>query len=132
MASIHPWFIRSCVLFALWLPSLAPGAAPLGMTIDQTTTVRGQEFYRRFAELWRETPYADTAVISVSERPSARTGSQVSINYRQKPVFQAQLPTGVGAIASLSEQAVQHVIDNVAQADLQQLALDADLGRDEI
>jgi curli production assembly/transport component CsgE len=133
MVPFHCWLTLIVVPLVVACPPVHAGAAnAFGMTLDQTTTVRGQEFFRRFAEQWRETPYADTAVVVINERPSARMGSQVTIVYRRKPVFQAQLPPSAGAIAALGEQAVQVVLDNIVQADVQQLAADADLGRDEI
>jgi curli production assembly/transport component CsgE len=124
-----------CILGPAHAESAAiPGAGSLGgIAINQTVTVAGQEFYRQFVALWRESPHAEGIAITVHERPSARWGSQVWIEYAQKRIFQAALPLQRAAIGSLGERAVEAAIQSVVDAELQrQWIRDIDLGRDEI
>ncbi len=104
-----------------------------GIVINQTVTVGGQEFYRQFIALWRDKPLAERYAISVHERPSARWGSQVWVEFAQRRMFQAALPSARWAIGPLSERAAETAYQNVVDTDVQRLLFhNDDLGRDEI
>jgi curli production assembly/transport component CsgE len=104
-----------------------------GIVLNQTITVGGQEFYRQFTALWRDKPLAERYAISIHERPSARWGSQVWVEFAQRRMFQSALPSARSAIGALSERAAETAYQNVVDTDVQRLLFrNDDLGRDEI
>ena len=104
-----------------------------GIVADQTVTVAGQDFFQQFVTAWRERDSAERYAIAIHERPSARWGSQVWIEYGQRRIFQAALPTGRAGIRQLSEQAADIVFQKVTDAEVERLLFrDADIGPDEI
>lgn len=104
-----------------------------GIVIDQTITMIGQAFYQGFVTLWREKARIDRYSLAVRERPSARQGSQVWIEFGQKRVFQAQLPSNRSKVQELAEQAVEVAHDNIVDADVESLLFrDPDLASDEM
>ncbi len=104
-----------------------------GVVTDETVTVAGQDFYQYFVTAWRERDLSERYAISIHERPSPRWGTRVWIEYAQRRVFQAQLPTGRAGIRALSEQAVEMAYQKVADIEVERLLFrDADMGADEI
>jgi curli production assembly/transport component CsgE len=104
-----------------------------GIVIDQTITMIGQAFYQSFVALWREKARVDRYSLAVRERPSARQGSQVWIEFGQKRVFQSQLPSNRSKVQELAEQAVEIAHDNIVDADVESLLFrDPDLAQDEM
>jgi len=104
-----------------------------GIVLNQTVTVGGQEFYRHFIAVWRDKPMTEQYAISIHERPSARFGSQVWVEYAQRRMFQAALPVARTAIAPLSERAAETAYQAVVDINLQRMLFQSnDLGRDEI
>jgi curli production assembly/transport component CsgE len=59
-----------------------------GLVIDHTVTSVGHDFYRGFTDRW-EKNYPET--ITISERPSARWGSWISIKIGQDTLYQTLL-----------------------------------------
>jgi len=104
-----------------------------GIVVNQTVTVGGQEFYRHFIALWRDKPLTEQYAISIHERPSARFGGQVWVEYAQRRMFQAALPTARTAIVPLAERAVDTAYQAVSDINVQRMLFQSDdLGRDEI
>jgi curli production assembly/transport component CsgE len=104
-----------------------------GIVANQTITVAGDNFYQFFMMAWREKEMSERYAISIHERPSARLGSQVWIEYRQRRVFQTFLPPARSAIKPVSQQAADITYQNVVDADVQRMLFrDDDLGPDEI
>lgn len=104
-----------------------------GVVANQTITVAGQDFFQYFVSAWRDRDMSERFVVSVHERPSARWGSQIWIEYGQRRVFQASLPAGRAGIKALSEQAVEAAYQKVADAEVERLLFrDPDMGSDEI
>lgn len=103
-----------------------------GIVVNQTITVAGQDFFQYFIAAWRDKEMVDKFEISISERPSARFGSQIWINYGQKRIFQTFLPAARAAIKPISLAAADAVYEGIVQADVQRLLFrDPDLGPDE-
>ena len=103
-----------------------------GIVVNQTITVAGQDFFQYFIAAWRDKDMVEKFEISISERPSARLGSQIWINYGQKRIFQTFLPAARAAIKPLSLAAADAVYEGIVQADVQRLMFrDPDLGPDE-
>jgi curli production assembly/transport component CsgE len=104
-----------------------------GVITNQTVTVAGQDFYQYFVAAWREREMSERFAISVRERPSARWGSQVWIEYAQRRIFQAQLPSGRSGIKAVSEQAVDVAYQQLADAEAERVLFkDPDVGPDEM
>jgi curli production assembly/transport component CsgE len=103
-----------------------------GVVTNQTITVGGQEFYQNFIAAWRDKELSDRYTLSIHERPSARWGTQVWIEFAQRQVFQANLPPSRPAAKAMSEQAVEVAYQNIVDADIQRLLFrDQDLAADE-
>lgn len=104
-----------------------------GVIVDQTVTVVGHEFYQYFAALWRDKERSERYAISVHERPSARHGSQLWIEYAQRRVFQAFLPMTRANVKTVSQEAADIAFQNVVDIEVQRLVFrDPDLGADEM
>ena len=59
-----------------------------GLVIDHTVTSVGHDFYRGFTDKW-DRNYPET--ITISERPSARWGSWISVKIGQDTLYQTLL-----------------------------------------
>jgi curli production assembly/transport component CsgE len=104
-----------------------------GVVTTDTVTLAGQDFYTWFAQAWSAIPLSDRYVVSVHERPSARYGSLVWVEYGQRRVFQAFLPIARANVKPVADGAAQIAFQNVMQADLTRLLFrDADMASDEI
>ncbi|WP_162256871.1 CsgE family curli-type amyloid fiber assembly protein [Noviherbaspirillum sp. Root189] len=104
-----------------------------GIVVNQTVTVAGQEFFQCFVAAWRDRDLSERYAISVMERPSARWGSQIWIEFARRRVFQAPLPTARVGIRALSEQATEVVAQMVADMEVERLLFrEPDLGPDEL
>lgn len=104
-----------------------------GIVTTDTVTLAGQDFYSAFARAWSANPLSDRYVVSVHERPSARYGSLVWVEFEQRRVFQAFLPIARSNVRAMAESAAPIALQNVMQADLSRLLFrDADLASDEL
>jgi curli production assembly/transport component CsgE len=123
------------------MPSPAPEPAPLaayergqvgGIVTDQTITPAGQDFYKIFATLWHDKPLNERFGIAIRERPSARLGNWIQVDYANRTVFQALLPPARGNIQAVSERAVDIAYENISAAEAARLLLrEDDLAGDE-
>lgn len=104
-----------------------------GLVTNQTITVAGQDFYQHFVAAWQELAVSERFAISIHERPSARWGSQVWIEFGQRRILQFALPAGRSGIRAISEQAVAVVQQRIIDAEVERaLFRNADMGADEI
>lgn len=104
-----------------------------GIITNQVITAAGQDFYQFFASAWRDKNGSERYMLAVHERPTARWGSEVWIEFKQRRVFRTFLPPARAGIRPIGEQAADIVYRSVLQLDAQNLLVnDADLGRDEI
>jgi curli production assembly/transport component CsgE len=102
-----------------------------GIVTNQAITVAGHEFFNYFIAAWRDKPDSDRYTLSIRERPSARLGSQVRIEFDRRPVYQARLPPSRAALKPLGEEAAEAAYQAVL-ADVQRVLVDdVDLARDE-
>jgi curli production assembly/transport component CsgE len=104
-----------------------------GLVADSTVTFIGQDFYRAFMSSWREMAMTERYSLSVFERPSARWGSMVWIEFGHRRVFSTVLSPGRrDAIAQSGREAAGIAYQNVVDADVQRLLFkDPDLAPDE-
>ena len=111
-------------------PKLLPEEA---WPTDRTITVAGHDFFQAFAVLWQEQPLNERYAIVIREHPSARRGTQVTIDYGQERVYQTFLPANRARIRALAREAVARCYQNVIDAEVRQLLFrDADLAPNEI
>lgn len=104
-----------------------------GIVTNQVMTLAGQDFYSYFAEAWRDLPLTDRYVIAVRERPSARWGSLIWVEFENRRVFEQFLPPKRASLKPIAERAAAVAYDNVVQADIARLLFrDADLAADEL
>jgi curli production assembly/transport component CsgE len=122
------------------LPSLAAAqqaerglqAESAGIVTNRAVTVAGHEFFNYFIAAWRDKPDSERYALAIHERPSARFGSQIKIEFAQRPVYQARLPPSRAALKALGEDAADSAYQAVLAADAQRMLIDdADLARDE-
>lgn len=104
-----------------------------GIVTDQTITVAGQDFYQYFVALWQDQPLNERYSIAIRERPSARWGNKVWVEYANSVVFETVLPSNRSNIKAISAQAVEIAYRNVVDAETQRLFFrDQDIGPDEM
>jgi curli production assembly/transport component CsgE len=104
-----------------------------GVITVQTITTAGHDFSQHFLAAWRDLDGSDAVTLAIRERPSARFGSEVWIDYAQRPVLQLRLPPLRAALPEIAANAVQHVWSTVQRTDAERkLFRDADLAPDEI
>ncbi|QDZ26518.1 CsgE family curli-type amyloid fiber assembly protein [Noviherbaspirillum sp. UKPF54] len=104
-----------------------------GVVLDQTVTVVGHEFYQYFAASWRDKETSERYAISVHERPSARLGSQLWVEYAQRRVFQIVLQATRANVKDIGREAADIVFQNVMDIEVQRLmSHDRDIAPDEL
>jgi curli production assembly/transport component CsgE len=104
-----------------------------GLVTNETVTIPGHDFFQMFVAAWRESDTADRYVLSVKERPSLTLGSEISITFGQRKLFQSALPASRIGITALAQQAVEVVYQGVVDSEIQKLLFrDPDLGPDEL
>jgi curli production assembly/transport component CsgE len=104
-----------------------------GVITNQTVSFVGQRFYREFVTQWSDKPGTDRYSLGIHERPSARWGSLIWIEYSNRKVFQTFVFPGRADIKAVGEQAVETAYQNVVEADVQRLLIkEPDVGPDEI
>jgi len=104
-----------------------------GIVTTDTITLVGQDFYTAFSQAWSAIPLSERYIVSVHERPSARYGSLIWVEFRQRRVFQAFLPIARANVRPVAENAATVAFQNVMQADLSRLLFhEADMASDEL
>lgn len=103
-----------------------------GMVIGQTMTLAGRTFYDSFANTWRDKDEAETFTVTITERPTARLGSQVFVDYGNRRLFQMFLPPNRTLIPAIAADAAGQVYQAILDYQLAQFFGDPDMGRDEL
>lgn len=104
-----------------------------GAVINRTVTVLGNDFYRYFTTYWRQKDVSTHVSISIYERPTARFGSEVWVQYRQQKMFRIFLPPARAATKAISAQAVDIVYQNIATSEVERaLTRSPDLAPEEL
>ena len=103
-----------------------------GIVIGQTMTLAGRAFYDSFASAWRDKDEEGTFTVAISERPTARLGSQVFVDYGNRRLFQMFLPPNRTLIPAIGADAAAQVYQAILDYQLAQFFGDPDLGRDEL
>ncbi|VVN98673.1 CsgE family curli-type amyloid fiber assembly protein [Pseudomonas fluorescens] len=103
-----------------------------GIVTGQTITQAGRDFYDSFATTWRDKDEAGRFVVAIAERPNARWGSQVFVNYGNQRLFQVFLPPNRSLIPTIGSAAAIQVYQAILDYQLVQFFGDPDLARDEL
>lgn len=104
-----------------------------GVVVNRTVTVLGKDFYQAFSTRWRQNPEAARYSISIHERPSARFGSEIWVQYRQQRVFHTFLPPARAATRPISEAAIPIVLKNVSRREVERRTTwNPDMGPEEL
>jgi curli production assembly/transport component CsgE len=103
-----------------------------GIVTGQTITLAGREFYDSFSAAWREKDEIGHFTVAISERPSARWGSQVFVDYGNQRLFQTFLPPNRSLITPIGNAAAAQVYQAILDYQLAQFFGDPDLARDEL
>lgn len=122
------------VVMALLMPlSAARGDEEmLGFIVDDTISHIGHDFYYSFSERLRATSPMDFNLV-VRERPSARWGSLVTVEYQQRLVYRRFLAPNTVELKDEAYEAADLVRMQIVQRKLETLLQDTtDLERDEL
>jgi curli production assembly/transport component CsgE len=103
-----------------------------GLVVGQTVTQNGRAFYESFATAWAEKDEAGRFTVSVIERPTARLGSQIFVDYGNRRMVQLFLPPNRSLIPALGADVAAQVFQGILDYQLAQFFGDPDLGRDEL
>lgn len=103
-----------------------------GVIVNRTVTVLGNDFYQYFTSYWNTVNQDSRYSIAIYERPTARWGSEVWIQFRQQRVFHTFLAPARQAAKDVAENAAHIVEQNIMRAELQRMTfMDQDLGPEE-
>lgn len=102
-----------------------------GLVVGQTMTLAGRAFYDSFAVAWNDKDSDGTFTVTITERPTARLGSQVFVDYGNRRLFQTFLPPNRTLIPAIGADAAGQVYRAILDYQLAQFFGDPDMGRDE-
>ncbi|HCS43066.1 MAG TPA: curli production assembly/transport protein CsgE [Pseudomonas sp.] len=127
---------RFCLALILLLVTPFAAAAEedemKGFIVDDTISHIGHEFYYAFSERLRATSPMDFNLV-VRERPSARWGSLVTVEYQQRLVYRRFLPPNTVDLKEEAYDAADWVRGQIVKRKLEALLQDTtDLERDEL
>ena len=104
-----------------------------GIVVDRTITLMGHDFYRYFTSYRQFTQPESKYNLTVFERPSARWGSLVWIEYQSKIIYKTFLSPGRSGYQEVAENAARQIEEKLGKLRLQELLSDhIDLERDEL
>lgn len=103
-----------------------------GFIVDQTITHIGHQFYRHLCERLRDISRLDFNLV-VRERPSARWGSLVWVEYESGTVYRRFLSPNTAELQAVAHAAADEVKETVTRRRLEILLQDTtDMDRDEL
>jgi curli production assembly/transport component CsgE len=132
-----PPVVAQAFLCLLLLPTSAIRAGSVddelrGFIVDQTITHIGHQFYRHFSERLRDTSRLDFNLV-VRERPSARWGSLVWVEYEGGTLYRRFLSPNTAELQAVASAAADEVKETVTRRRLEILLQDTtDMDRDEL
>ncbi|KKD00574.1 curli production assembly/transport protein CsgE [Photobacterium halotolerans] len=104
-----------------------------GVVIDRTMTRLGEEFYSLFAQKLEDQLDALKENISVKERPTALSGSIITVFHRQNIIYRTALSPGRQNVEEKTDQAVSAVKNYVLRWRIERYLKDTfDIDYDEI
>ena len=105
-----------------------------GFLVDRTMTNFGAAFVREFAHAWRARTLVEPVDLTITEKPSARWGSLIVVEHRNRPVARLFLLAGRSAtIAPLAAETANYLSRRLADnALLDKLFKNPDLAPEEL
>jgi len=108
-------FVLSLLVLAWGVPARAFDDGLDGLVVNQTVSRFGQDFYSQFVKYWSEYQIVMSANLAVYERPSARWGSQIWIEYRGGRIFQQNVGPSMRAIEDMARLAASRTFNLLLQ-----------------
>jgi curli production assembly/transport component CsgE len=104
----------------------------MGFIVDNSISHIGHEFYRAFSERLRDTSKLDFNLV-VRERPDARWGSLVWVEYEGRVLYRQFLPPNTAELQPVAFAAADLVLEAIARQKLESLLQDThDMEKDEL
>lgn len=104
-----------------------------GVIVNRTVTVLGNDFYQYFSTYWNELNENNRYSIAIYERPTARWGSEIWIQFRQDRVFHTFLSPARQAAKGVAETAAAIVEQNITRTEIHRMTFqDHDLAPEEL
>jgi curli production assembly/transport component CsgE len=105
-----------------------------GFLVDRTITSFGAEFLREFAQAWRGQSGTEGIDLAVIEKPSARWGSTIIVEYNSHPLARVFLQAGRSAsIKPLALNTAEYILGRVTENTLLAgLDKDPDMAKEEL
>lgn len=103
-----------------------------GLIIDNTISRFGHDFHRYLSFQLQDAEELENDLV-VRERPSARWGSLVWVEYGPRTVYRRFLQPNMTEIEAIAEDAARVILDDISRSKLQNLLQDTfDMDRDEL
>lgn len=119
-------------LLLLALQAHADEAELTGFIVDNTISRSGHAFYRSFSERLNDTSELDFNLV-VRERPSARWGILIWVEYENHTLYRRFLQPNLSDIAESAYQAADFVLEEINRRRIEALFEDThDLAKDEL
>lgn len=128
------WLFLLCGLLQAGVPARASSIDDelKGFIVNQTITHIGHQFYRAFCDRLRDISQLDFNLV-VRERPSARWGSLVWVEYEGGTVYRQFLSPNTAELQAVAYAAADEVRETVTRRRLEMLLQDTtDMDRDEL
>ncbi len=142
-SALRHWSARRTLALLLSLGLLLPVLAPArsdareleneisGFVLDQTITRLGHDFSAYLSQYRNANSLGDYN-LAVYERPSARWGNYIWVEYNRTRVFSLFMSPSRTNVQSIAEQAAQQIHNEILRQELlYRLNLDSDLAGDE-
>lgn len=124
------------VLFflALTRQAIADDVEIGNLVINRTITKIGIDFFEAFSDRWSSVEGLGTRHIRITEAPSARWGSMISVWVGEEIFFRIRLSSRAKNIDVIADQAVQQIMSAIAAKSIQDLqgGTKGDLAEDEL
>ncbi|MDR6712400.1 curli production assembly/transport component CsgE [Pseudomonas hunanensis] len=121
-----------CLLLNHGAAHAGPEDEMMGFIVDNTISHIGHDFYNAFSDRLRATSRLDFNLV-VRERPDARWGSLVTVEFESDVLYRRFLPPNTNQLTDEAVAAADLVKQQIIQRKLQRLLQDTtDLERDEL
>jgi curli production assembly/transport component CsgE len=103
-----------------------------GLIVDNTVTMIGKKFYEAFALDWLDQKIGDIDNLAIGERPTARSGSRVWVEYNRRVLFEVSLSPVMANIETTARIAASKVGRRIQEFEIRKaLIKNSDLAGDE-
>lgn len=86
-----------------------------GIVINRTMTVLGWDFYKDFTNIWRAVHPDSQYTLTITERPTAKYGSEIWITYTGHQVFHTFMSPTRSQVKEVTRQAAQTVYQTITR-----------------